>query len=87
MIVRCVSELLGARIDLARQDLLRSRLQRLGVGASLRRVRRKGEPIEPADRMPLDDDFACLSDFRIQNHVLPQAAHQYTGTAINETLS
>jgi len=36
--------------------------------------------------MPLDDHFAGLADFRVQHGVFPQAAHQYTGTAINETL-
>ena len=34
----------------------------------------------------LNDDFASLADFRTQNRVLPQAAHQYTGTTVNETL-
>jgi hypothetical protein len=36
--------------------------------------------------MALDDHFAGFADFRVQNAVLPQAAHQYTGTTINETL-
>ena len=77
---------LGARVDLAGQHLLRCRLQRLGVRAGFRRIGRKGKSIEPADRMAFHDHFAGLADFRIQNAVLPQAAHQYTGTAVNETL-
>src|SRR5947209_18095959 len=36
--------------------------------------------------MALYDHFAGLADFRIQHGVFPQAAHQYTGPAINETL-
>ena len=36
--------------------------------------------------MAFYDHFAGLADFRIQHRVFPQAAHQYTGTAINETL-
>jgi len=34
--------------------------------------------------MAFYDHFTGLADFRIQNRVLPQAAHQYTGTAVNE---
>ena len=76
----------GARVDLAGEHLLGCRLQRLGVRAGFRRIGCKGKSIEPADRMAFHDHFAGLADFRIQNRVLPQAAHQYTGTAINETL-
>jgi len=36
--------------------------------------------------MALYDHFAGLADFRIQHRVFPQAAHQYTGPAVNETL-
>ena len=36
--------------------------------------------------MAFYDHFAGLADFGIQNAVLPQAAHQYTGTPVNETL-
>ena len=36
--------------------------------------------------MAFHGHFAGLADFRTQNGILPQAAHQYTGTAINETL-
>ena len=80
------AEFFGARVDLAGQRLLRGRLQRLGVGAGLRRIWRKGESVEAADHMALNGHFAGLADFRIQNTVLPQAAHQYTGPAVNETL-
>ena len=48
-----------------------------------------GAKVNPSSRpidVALDDHFAGLADFRIQNRVLPQAAHQYTGTAVNETL-
>ena len=79
-------EFFGARVDLAGQHLLCCRLQRLGVGSCFRRIWRKGESVEAADRMAFNDHFAGLADFRIQNTVLPQAAHQYTGTAVNETL-
>ncbi len=79
-------EFFGARVDLAGQHLLRRRLQRLGIRAGFRRIGRKGKSVEPADRMAFNDHFAGLADFRIQNTVLPQAAHQYTGTAVNETL-
>ena len=79
-------QLLGAGVDFAGQGLLRGCLQGLGVGAGLGRVGRKGESIEPADYMAFHDHFAGLADFRIQHGVFPQAAHQYTGTTINETL-
>ena len=36
--------------------------------------------------MALDDHLTRLADFRIQHRVFPQAAHQYTGPAVNETL-
>ncbi len=65
---------------------MRGRLQRLGVGAGLGRIGRKGESVEPADDMAFYDHFASLAYFCIQHRVFPQAAHQYTGTAINETL-
>ena len=92
--VRCQHELIvggggqffGTRIDLARQHLLRSRLQRLGVAAGFRRIWREGKAVETTDDVALDDHFAGLADFSIQNRVLPQAAHQYTGTTVNETL-
>ena len=64
-------ELFGARVDLAGQRLLRGRLQRLGVGAGLRRLGRKGEPVEPADHMAFHDHFAGLADFGIQNTCSP----------------
>ena len=80
------AEFLGTRVDLARQHLLRSRLQRLGVAACFRCIWRERKAVEPTDDVALDDDFAGLADFRIQNRVLPQAAHQYTGTPVNETL-
>src|SRR6516164_4286922 len=86
LLVGGLREFFRARIDLARQNLLRRRLQRLRVGTGFRSVGRKGETVEAADRVALDDDFAGLADFGIQADVLPQAAHQYTGTAINETL-
>ena len=86
LIVGGCGELFGARVDLAGQHLLRRRLQRLGIGARFRCIRRKGESVEAADRMAFHDHFAGLANFRIQNTVLPQAAHQYTGTAVNETL-
>ena len=79
-------QFLGARVDFAGQRLLRGRLQCLGIGAGLRRVGRKGKSVEAADHMAFYDHFAGLADFRIQHRVFPQAAHQYTGTAINETL-
>ena len=86
LFVRRGREFLGARVDLAGQRLLRGGLQRLGIGAGLSRVGRKGESVEAADHMAFYDHFAGLADFRIQHRVFPQAAHQYTGTAINETL-
>ena len=61
----------GARVDFAGQRLLRGRLQRLGVGAGLRRVRRKGESVETADHMAFHDHFAGLADFRIQTSRSP----------------
>ena len=86
LIVGRGGEFFGARVDLAGQRLLRGRLQRLGVRAGFRRIGREGESVEPADHMALYDHFAGLADFRIQHRVFPQAAHQYTGTAVNETL-
>ena len=80
------AEFFGARVDLAGQHLLCRRLQRLRIRSRFRRIWRKGESVEAADRMAFNDHFAGLADFRIQNTVLPQAAHQYTGTAVNETL-
>ena len=82
---RC-GKLCGARVDLAGEHLLGSRLQCLGVRAGFRRIGCKGKSVEPADGVAFHDHFAGLADFRIQNTVLPQAAHQYTGTAVNETL-
>ena len=73
-------------MDFAGQRLLRGRLQRFRIGSGFRRVWRKGESIEAANHVAFHDHFASLADFRIQNTVLPQAAHQYTGTSINETL-
>lgn len=87
LIVRRVAELFGARVDLAGEHRLRCSLQGFRIGAGFRRIRCKGEAIETADDMAFDDDFAGLADFSIQARVLPQAAHQYTGPAINETLS
>ena len=86
LIVGCRAQLFGTRVDLAGQRLLRGRLQGFRIGTGLCRVGREGESVEAADHMALNDDFAGLADFRIQNAVLPQAAHQYTGTTINETL-
>ena len=86
LIVGRRGQFFGARIDLAGERLLRRRLQRLGVGTGFRCVGRKGESVEPANHMALNNHVAGLANFRIQNGVLPQAAHQYTGTAINETL-
>ena len=86
LIVGGGGQFFGTRVDFAGQRLLRGRLQGFGVGAGLRRIRRKGESVEPADHMAFYDHFAGLADFRIQHRVFPQAAHQYTGTAINETL-
>ena len=87
LIVRRVAQFFGARVDLAGEHRLRGSLQGFRIGAGFRRIRCKGEAIEAADDMAFDDDFAGLADFRIQARVLPQAAHQYTGPAINETLS
>ena len=86
LIVGGCGQFFGTRVDLAGQRLLRRRLPGFRVGAGLRGVGREGEAVEAADHMALDDHFAGLADFRIQNAVLPQAAHQYTGTTINETL-
>ncbi len=36
--------------------------------------------------MAFDDDFASLAYLSTQHRVLPQAAHQYTGPTVNETL-
>ena len=79
-------QFLGARVDLAGQRFLRGGLQRLGVGAGFGRVGRERKSVETADHMALYDHFAGLADFSIQHAVFPQAAHQYTGPAINETL-
>ena len=79
-------QFLGARVDLTGQRLERGRLQCLGVGAGLRGIGREGESVEPADHMTFHDHFAGLADFRTQYRVLPQPAHQYTGTPVNETL-
>ena len=57
----------GARVDLAGEHLLRSRLQRLGVRAGFRRIGCKGKSIEPADRVAFHNHFAGLANFRIQN--------------------
>ena len=86
LIVGRSAQLFGPRVDLARQHLLGGGLQRLGIGACFRRIGRKGKAVEPADGVALDDDFAGLADFSSQTRILPQAAHQYTGTAVNETL-
>ena len=76
-------ELFGARVDLAAQRLQRRGLQGLGVGACFRGVGREGKSVEPPDHMAFYDHFAGLADFSIQNAVLPQAAHQYTGTTLS----
>ena len=86
LFVRRSSELAGARFDLAGQRLERCSLQRLGFGARLGGIRNECKTVEPADGVALDDHFAGLSNFRIQHRIFPQAAHQYTGTTINETL-
>ena len=86
MLVRRIGQLLSPGLDLASQRLLGGSLQGLGFRASLSGVGREGESIEATDRVPFNDHFAGLADFRIQNTVLPQAPHQYTGTTINETL-
>ena len=87
LVVRRVAEPFGAHVDLAGEHRLRCSLQGFRIGACFRSVRCKGEAVEAADDMAFDDDFAGLADFSIQARVLPQAAHQYTGPAINETLS
>ncbi len=87
LLVRRIAQFFGARVDLAGEHRLRCSLQGFRIGACFRRIRCKGEAIEAADDMAFDDDFAGLADFSIQARVLPQAAHQYTGPAINETLS
>ena len=86
LIVGRSGQFLGACLDFTCERFLRRGLQRLGVGAGLRRIRGKGESVEAANHMAFNDHFAGLADFRIQNTVLPQAAHQYTGPAVNETL-
>ena len=86
LIVRRAGQFFGARLDFAGQRLLRDRLQGLGLGAGLCRIRRECKSVETADHMALYDHFAGLADFRIQHRVFPQAAHQYTGPAVNETL-
>jgi NAD(P)H-nitrite reductase large subunit len=87
LIVRRLRKLFGARVDLAGQRLLRRRLQRLGIRARLGRIRREHESVETADGMALHDHFAGLANLSVQHCVFPQAPHQYTGPAINETLS
>ena len=87
LIVRRIRQLFRARLDLAGKRLLRRRLQRPGLRAGLRRIGREHESVEAADGMALHDHFARLANFRVQHGVFPQAAHQYTGPAINETLS
>ena len=82
---RC-GEFGGARVDLAGEHLLGSRLQCLGIRAGFSRIGCKGKSIEPADGVAFHNHFAGLANFRIQNTVLPQAAHQYTGPPVNETL-
>jgi hypothetical protein len=86
LIVGRGAQLRGARVDLARQHLLGGGLQCFRIRAGFRRIGCKGKSIEPADRVAFHNHFAGLANFRIQNTVLPQAAHQYTGTAVNETL-
>ena len=86
LIVRRVGQLFSARLDLAGQRFLRCRLQGLGLGAGFRRIGRERESIETANHVALYNHFAGLANFRIQHRVFPQAAHQYTGPAINETL-
>ena len=87
LIVRRVRKLFGARIDLAGQRLERRGLQGLRIGARLGGLWREHESVETANHMALYDHFARLPNFSIQHRVFPQAPHQYTGPAINETLS
>ena len=63
---RC-GEFGGARVDLAGEHLLGSRLQCLGIRAGFRRIGCKGKSIEPADRVAFHNHFAGLANFRIQN--------------------
>ncbi len=87
LLVRRIGQFFSACIDLAGQRLERGRLQGLGIGSSFGRLRRKHEPVEAANYMALYDHFARLTNLSVQHRVFPQAAHQYTGPAVNETLS
>ncbi len=87
LIVARIRKLFGARIDLARQRLQCGGLQGLRIRSRLGRFRREHESVETADGMALYDHFAGLSNLSVQHRVFPQAPHQYTGPAINETLS
>ncbi len=85
LIVGSAAELGRARVDFARQRLLRSSLQRLGLGAGLGGIGREHESVETTDGVALDDYVASFADLCFQRRIFPQAPHQYTGAAINET--
>ena len=85
LIVGGSCELGRARVDFARQRLLRRGLQRLGFGAGLGRIGREHESVEATDGVALDDHVASFADLCFQRRIFPQAPHQYTGAAINET--
>ena len=60
----------------------------LVAGQSVTTLEGVGSPSQPHPlQQAFYDHFASFANFRIQHRVFPQAAHQYTGPAINETLS
>jgi hypothetical protein len=73
--LRRLLQLGGAGVDLAGQRTARGSLQRFCFGARRRRIGNKREPVETADLMPLNHNFAGLFDFSFQCRVLAQPPH------------
>ena len=79
-------EAIGARLDLARERLLRGGTQRLALGPGGRRLGGELEAREPPDRVTLDNDIAGFCDFSFEHRVLAQPPHQYAGAAVDKPL-
>ena len=71
-------ELAGDRLERGRPD----RLGRCGIALG-----KKAKTDEAADECPLDKDPAIFLDARHHIFLLPQAAHQHAGAAVDKTLS
>ena len=71
MLVGRFRKLFRPCVDFAGQRLERRSLQRLRFRPRFGGIGSEHEPVQTADDMALDDDFAGLSNFRIEHRVFP----------------